>query len=223
MLANPGDTAQTPQGSGALKPPEVQLQGFSVRYMTRYSDHKTTWLELAAEKGRSLEEDTNRQILEDVTVRVVVKNDALEENSSDLSDLSQQLGIDWLYIKSATGLYTFDDRGTIELHGNVEVFGYNRDGTLNEWIAADILVYDQDRGIGRSVGPAYYDGSSSIPIKPCIAEIEATIDLSAVEAEFEETLLNPATFKSPLRDPSMRPPYDPPTALKFLEDPAPIP
>ncbi len=219
MFAKAGDTAVKPLGTReGFKPPEVQLQGFSVRYMTRYSDFKTTWLELAAEKGRSLEDDTNRQILEDVTVRVVIKNDALPDETGDLSDLSKQLGIDWLHIQSATGLYTFDDRGTIELHGNVQVFGYHRDGTMNEWIAADTLIYDQDRGIVRSVGPAFYDGSSSIPVKPCIAQIETTLDLSSIEVDFVESL-NPSTFKSPLRDPSMRPVYDPPSALKFLNAP----
>lgn len=221
LLADPGDTVEIPTVSFTAKPPEVELQGFSIRYMTRYSDFKTTWLEISAAKGRSMEEDSTQQILEDVSVKVVVKNDALEEEaeaSGDFSDLSKQLGIDWLQIQSATGVFTFDKKRSIELHGNVQVFGYNREGRLNEWIRADTLVFDQEHGMVRSVGPAHYDGNSSIPIKPCIAQIVASLDLSAIEADFQEAL-NPATFQSPLTDPSLRPPYQPPEALRFLDSP----
>ncbi|MCA9417157.1 MAG: hypothetical protein KC917_12835, partial [Candidatus Omnitrophica bacterium] len=161
MAARPGDSSEPVDPLTHGKPPQVELQGFSVRYMTRYSDFKTTWLELNAAKGKSLGDGTDRQLLEDIRVRVVIKDDAQPEGGESAADLSKQLGIDWLLIESATGLYSFDDNESIELHGDVEVFGYNRDGTLNEWISADTLIFDQEHGQVRSVGPAYYAGKAS--------------------------------------------------------------
>ena len=216
MLADPGEKGLAPTTPGRLKPPEVELQGFSVRYMTRYSDFKTTWLELMAEKGKPIAEGSDIQLLEDITVRVVIKNESAPEESESKPDLTKQLGIDWLLIESATGLYTFDDRGTIELHGDVEVFGYNRVGALREWIAADTLVFDQDHGQVHSVGPAYYSGKAGVPIK---AEIRSNLDLTQVEIDIPKDNQPETFFETPFTNPSMAPPYDPPSALRFLDQP----
>lgn len=194
---------------------EIGLHGLTIRQTTLYSDDKFTWMDLSASSGHNVEGSADAHLLYDVVVKVVVdsRKKTAAEGDEGLSDLSRGLDIAWFLIKADRGYYSFNTEN-IELEGNAEVFGYLLNGELTEWISAEGIVYDSQNGQVRSNGPAVYEGRAGFKGRPARGRVTAELDLSDVKIDLSEPLF--PSYKTPIRYEELRPPYDPPDALRFL-------
>ena len=198
-------------------PGEIDLHGLTIRQTTLYSDDKFTWMDLSASGGHNVEGAADAHLLYDVEVKVVV--DSHRKNSKGdegLADLSKDLDIAWFLIKADKGYYSFNTEN-IELEGNAEVFGYLLNGELTEWISADRIIYDSQNGQVRSDGPAVYEGRAGFKGRPARGQVTAELDLSDAKIDLSDPLF--PSYKTPIRYKELRPPYDPPEALRFLMPP----
>lgn len=135
-----------------------------------------------------------------------------EEQSFE--NLSARADVAWVLIEGTTGIYSFKTRN-IDLMGNVQVYGYSREGELIEWISTERLTYDWKSGMVRSISPATYEGHSLQVGQPYKCFVETDVDLSEINISDLEPLGE--DFKTPIRSPELRPAYAPPEALKFLD------
>ncbi len=196
--------------------PGLQLKGFRIRQQTTYTNQRFTYLDLEADRGWNLEGDEDSHLLVNVRVRLVSQGDIQPSTKEQsLGDLSARADVAWVLIEGATGIYSFKTRN-IDLIGNVQVFGYTKDGELVEWIAAERLFYDWKAGMVRSVSPATYEGHSLQIGQPYKCFVETDVDLSEINISDLEPLGE--EMKTPIRFPELRPPYAPPEALKFLNE-----
>ena len=214
VISSPRPVASTDSTSGELVDAKIDLHGLNIRQKTDYTDDKFTWMDLSARDGHNLEGSADSHLLNDVKVKVVIdRRVKKEQDEKDLTGLSDDLDVAWFLIKADRGVYSFESHN-IELEGNAQVCGYSLDGTLTEWISADRILYDSGNGQVRSIGPAVYEGQGSFG-RPRKGIFEAELDLSEAVIDKIEPL--PAKFKTPFRDKTMQPPYDPPDALRFLK------
>ena len=213
VVSNPSGESSNQPGPKVAPAPDLELAGLNIRQKTVYTDHRFTWMDLYAQRGTNVEGDEGTHRLSDVRVKVVIKDLDNATSEEKLSDLSQGLDIAWFLIEADTGTYSLNTQN-IYLEGDAQVYGYSLDGTLTEWISAERLLYDCENGQVRSIGPAVYEGQA-YPGRPCKGVFTAGLDLSQAEIVVEE-FLDLRTFQTPIRHPALRPPYDPPEALRFL-------
>jgi hypothetical protein len=195
-------------------PPAIELSGFRIRQETPYTDNRFTWMDLEADRGWSLENDNGSHKLVNVRVRLVTKRGP-DTSAISLHKLSKKAEVAWVLIQSATGI-SFKNRD-IRMMGNVQVYGFTRDGDLAEWIQTEDLLYDYDEGRVRSLQPATYEGRSFPAGQPVRCFMEAESDLSEINISDYQPL--PSTLATPIRFPAMRPVCQPPDALRFLDLP----
>lgn len=213
MISDPkGDTPILP-GAVDQPAPNLALAGLNIRQKTVYPD-RFTWMDLYAQMGTNVEGDSGTHRLSDVRVKVVIKDTEGATAEENLSDLSQGLDIAWFLIEADTGTYSINTQN-IYLEGDVQVYGYSLDGTLTEWISADRLLYDCENGQVKSIGPAIYEGQS-YGGRPRKGIFTAGLDLSRAEIVLDDNPFELRSYQTPIRNPALRPPYDPPEALRFL-------
>lgn len=192
-------------------PPTLRLAGFRIRQETPYTDQKFTWMDLHALEGWTLSEREDVQVLVDVEVKLVTRQEGEGENALDA--LSQQTDVAWVMITAATGYY-YQNRN-IELEGDVQVFGYTLDGRVAEWLQTERLFYNCDLARVSSQAPAIYEGLSLFPGQPSQCYFDADVNLSEIKIT-DKVDLDPAETRTPFRDPSMIPEYAPPESLKLF-------
>jgi len=202
----------------------LEIEGFQVQQKSAYSDNRTTWLDLKSERARSLPGKESSYLLSNVEIRIVTKAESVEDGdgkskdaSYDLANISRKTDIAWFLIRAATGdLSKLSDN--IELRGDVQIFGYTRDGVLTDWLATERLLYDTEKGRILSKERATYEGRGYLKDRPCRAFIDTDLGLEDVKInDIIEIESFEAEYATPVRVPSLRPPYDPPEALGFLD------
>lgn len=199
--------------------PTIQLQGLKIRQETPYTNQKYTYTELRADHGWTLEGGSDSHLLTGVTVKLVTR-DQSQDDQAGLDSLSDELDVSWVLIQAATGTYSITNRD-IMLEGAVEVFGYDSNGQISEWVKTEKMFYDWRAAQIRSLAPAYYEGQSLFPGQPCRGYFQAGLDLTAITIDQLETL-DPEEHATPVRFPEQGPVYDPPEALKFLKQNQPV-
>lgn len=213
VVSNPTGKSFPQLGASDQPAPNLELAGLNIRQKTVYPD-RFTWMDLYAQTGTNFEGDEGTHRLSDVRVKVVIKNTEDATVQENLTDLSKGLDIAWFLIEADTGTYSINTQN-IYLQGDVQVYGYSLDGTLTEWIAADRMLYDCENGQVKSIGPAIYEGQS-YGGRPRKGVFTAGLDLSMAEIVLDDNPFEYRDYQTPIRNPDLRPVYDPPEALRFL-------